>query len=275
MSPAPSSPRKFSSARASCRLPEAVFLGSGTSNGVPMLGVEYPPGYLDDPRNWRSRACLCLKGPTGNLVVDCPPELRLSAHRCGVFDIEAVLITHSHADHIMGMDDLRSICMKTGRPVPVHTLPRYQDDLRRVFDYAFADFPKGVFVPRFDLFDVPETPSSFEVGGLTVRTFLVEHGKVPVIGLRVNDFAYVTDVSRIPDDARAELRGLDTFVVDAVRRKPHPNHFHLDKALEVAREIGARRTLLTHLGSDYDHAKTNAELPPGIELAYDGLVVAI
>ena len=252
-----------------------MFLGSGTSNGVPMLGVEYPPGYLDDPRNWRNRACLCLKGPSGNLVVDCPPELRLSAHRNGVFDIDAVLVTHTHADHIMGMDDLRSICIKTGRPMPIHTLPRYQEDIRRVFAYAFAEYPKGVVVPRFDLIDVPETPSLFEVGGMAVRTFLVEHGRVPVIGVRVNDFAYVTDVSHIPDLAMDELRGLDTFVVDAVRRKPHPNHFHFARSIEVAREIGARRTLFTHLGADYDHAATNAELPRGIELAYDGLVVEI
>lgn len=240
-----------------------------------MLGVQYPDGYLDDPRNWRNRACLAVLGPEGNLVVDCPPELRLSAHRERLFDIDAVVITHTHADHIMGMDDLRSICMKTGRAVPVYTLPRYQDDLRRVFAYAFQDFPKGVFVPRFDLLDVSETPDTLEICGMAVRTFVVEHGRVPVVGLRIGGFAYVTDVSRIPDDALGELEGLDTLVIDAVRRAPHPNHFHFDKALEVAAEIGARRTLLTHLGSDYDYGPTSAELPSGVELAYDGLRVPI
>lgn len=256
-------------------MPTAVILGSGTSNGVPTLGVEYPPGYLDDPHNRRNRACLALRGPTGNVIVDCPPELRLMAHAAGIHDIEAVLITHTHADHVMGMDDLRSICMKTGRAVPVHTLPRYQDDIRRIFPYAFQEFPKGVFVPRFDLVDVPPTPSSFERGGMTIRTFLVEHGKVPVIGVRVGGFAYVTDVSHIPDEARGELQNLDVFVVDAVRYRPHPNHFHFEKALAVAQEIGAKRTILTHLSADYDHAKTNLELPHGVELAYDGQVVNI
>ena len=256
-------------------MPEAILMGTGTSNGVPMLGVEYPPGFLDDPRNRRNRACLALLGPSGNLVVDCPPELRLMAHANGVHDIDAVLVTHTHADHVMGMDDLRSICIKTGRPVPVHTLPRYQSDIRRIFAYAFADYPPGVFVPRFDLVDVPETPSSFEIGGMRVRTFLVEHGKVPVVGVRVGGFAYVTDVSRIPETALAELRNLDTFVVDAVRYRPHPNHFHFDRAVEVAREVGARRTLFTHLGSDYDFATVSATLPEGIELAYDGLRVAV
>jgi len=256
-------------------LPTAVLLGTGTSNGVPMLGATYPPGYLDDPRNRHNRACLALLGPTGNLVVDCPPELRLMAHGAGLHDIEAVLITHSHADHVMGMDDLRSICMKTGRAVPVWTLPRYQADIRRIFAYAFADYPPEVFVPRFDLQDVPEEPWDLEVGGMRVRTFLVEHGKVPVIGLRVGGFAYVTDVSRIPKGALAELQGLDTFVVDATRYRPHPNHFHYEKAIEVSRQIGARRTILTHLSGDYDHARTSQELPSGVELAYDGMRIDV
>lgn len=250
-------------------------MGTGTSNGVPMLGAEYPPGYLDDPRNRRNRACLAIRGPTGNLVVDCPPELRLMAHANGIHDIDAVLITHTHADHVMGMDDLRSICMKTRRPVPVHTLPRHQQDIRRVFQYAFVDHPAGLFVPRFDLLDVSESPSSFEVGGLTVKTFVVEHGRTPVIGIRVANFAYITDVSRIPEEVMPLLEGLDVFVVDAVRYKPHPNHFHFAKAIEVAQTIGARRTLLTHLSGDYDFERTSAELPRGIELAYDGQKIAI
>ncbi len=238
-----------------------------------MLGAEYPADYLDDPRNRRNRACLCLKGPIGNLIVDCPPELRLSAHANGIHDIEAVLITHTHADHVMGMDDLRSICMKTGRPVPVYTLPRYGGDIRRIFAYAFAEFPKGVFVPRFDLIDVPEEPATIQIAGLDVRTFTVDHGQVPVIGLRVNDFAYVTDVSHIPERARAELQGLQTLVIDATRYRPHPNHFHYDRAIEMAGELGARRTILTHLSGDYDYVRTSAELPENVELAYDGMRV--
>ena len=256
-------------------MPTAILLGSGTSNGVPTLGVEYPEGYLDDPRNRRNRACLALKGPTGNVIVDTPPEFRIMAHAAGIHDVEAVLLTHAHSDHVMGMDDLRSICMKTGRAVPVHTLPRYQDDIRRIFPYAFMEFPKEVFVPRFDLIDVPEEPSSFTRGGMEIRTFVVEHGKVPVVGLRVGGFAYITDVSRIPERAMGELGGLDTFVVDATRYRPHPNHFHFERALETAAAIGARRTILTHLSADYDFEKTSAELPPGVELSYDGLVVDI
>lgn len=247
---------------------EAVVLGSGTSNGVPMLGREYPEAYLADPRNWRTRASLLLKGPTGNLLVDCAPELRLQMAWAREYDVEAVLITHTHADHVMGMDDLRSLCMKYERAMPVYTLPHYQEDIRRIYPYAFREFPKGVWVPRFDLMDAP---SSLEVGGMAIQTFVVEHGPNPVIGIRVNDFAYVTDVSRIPPEADAFLQGLDTLIIDAVRLTPHPNHFHLEAALQEIGRLSPRVAYLTHLSHDYDHSVTEKQLPANVKLAYDGM----
>jgi phosphoribosyl 1,2-cyclic phosphate phosphodiesterase len=250
----------------------AIILGSGTSNGVPMLGVSYPAEFLANPKNHRTRASLMLCGPTGNLLVDCSPEMRLQVTREQITDIDAVLITHTHADHVMGMDDLRSICLLTGRHMPVYTLPRYQEDIRRIYNYAFEDFPPGVAVPRFDLFDLPDV---LEVGGMRIQTFLVEHGKIPVVGLRVGGFAYVTDVSRIPDEAAAHLEDLDTLVLDAVRFRPHPNHFHLEAALQEIERFKPRRTFLTHLGHDYDHSFFNERLPAGVELAYDGLRIPI
>lgn len=237
-----------------------------------MLGYRYPDGYLDNPKNHRTRSSLLLIGPSGNLLVDCSPEMRLQLTREHIYDIEAVLITHTHADHVMGMDDLRSICVKTHEAVPVYTLPRHQEDIRRIFNYAFAEFPPGVFVPRFDLRDVP---SILEVGGMRIQTFIVEHGKTPVIGLRVGNLAYITDVSRIPDEAMQFLEGLDYLFIDAVRREPHPNHFHFDRALEVGHQIGARQTYLTHLSHDYDHDVTNAELPAGFALAWDGMRLTV
>jgi phosphoribosyl 1,2-cyclic phosphate phosphodiesterase len=233
-----------------------------------MLGFEYPPEYLANPKNNRTRSSIIFLGPTGNLLVDCTPEMRIQMTRERIYDIEAVLITHSHADHVMGMDDLRSICMKTRLPVPVITLPRYQNDIRRIFPYAFEEYPPGVFVPRFEFRDVT---ADLKVGGLSFRTFLVEHGPLPVVGLRVGDLAYITDVSGIPEAARRELDDLDVLIIDAVRIRPHPNHFHFAKAIEVAQEIGARKTFLTHLSHDFDHDLTNASLPDGIELAWDGL----
>lgn len=245
-----------------------MILGSGTSNGIPMLGVTYPPEYLADPRNHRTRASLLLQGPTGNVQVDCPPEMRLQLTGAGITSLEAVLITHAHADHVMGMDDLRSICILEGRSMPIYALPVHQEDIRRIFPYAFQTAPAGVAYPRFDLYDVQPR---LQLGGMEIRTFLVRHGQVAVVGLRVGGLAYITDVSEIPPEAEAELEDLDVFIVDAVRRRPHPNHFHLEKAIEVGRRIGARRTVFTHLSDDYDHETTNAILPAGFELAYDGM----
>lgn len=246
-------------------------LGSGTSNGVPCLGIDYPAEFLANPKNHRTRPSLVILGPKGNLLIDCPPELRIQLLREGIKMIHAVIITHSHADHVMGMDDLRAFCMLTKRSMPVYTTPEYQADIRRIFKYAFDEFPTGE-VPRFDLFDAP---SHFKVCGLSPQILTLKHGPVPVLGLRVNDFAYLTDVSEIPEDEMPKLTGLDVLMLDAVRYKPHPNHFHLEKALQVADRIGARTTFFIHLSHDFDHDKTEASLPPGVHLAYDGLRIKL
>lgn len=252
--------------------PEAIVLGSGTSNGVPMLGVRYPKSFLANPKNHRTRPSLLLAGPVGNLLVDCAPELRLQILREKVYKVDATLITHTHADHIMGMDDLRSFCITQKAPMPVYTLPEYQADIRRIFAYAFKDHPEGIQVPRFELRDVPPV---LEVGGLTLWTFCVTHGPWPVVAFRVNDFAYLTDVSEIPSEAWPFLKGLDTLILDAVRYEPHPNHFHFEQAVEVAQQIGARQTYFTHLSHDYDHDEVDAALPKGISLSFDGLRISL
>ena len=250
----------------------ATILGSGTSNGVPSLGKEYPAAYLADPRNHRLRSALLLRGPTGNVLIDCGPDIRTQLLRADCLDLECVLVTHGHADHLMGMDDLRAFCLKYQKPMLVYANRATQEDIRRIYPYAFAAFPDGIFVPRFDVQDAPE---SFEAGGLTIEVFPVEHGPLECLAVQVGKFAYLTDVSRIPDASMDRLRGLDTLVLDAVRIKPHPNHFHFDKAVEVALELGARTTYLTHLCDDYDHAETEALLPPQIKLAYDGLNIPL
>lgn len=237
-----------------------------------MLGVEYSEEFLANPKNWRTRASICLLGPTGNLLVDCAPEMRLQMARERIFDIEATLITHTHADHIMGMDDLRSICVKTRRDMPVYAWPRYQEDIRRIFPYAFAEMPSGVEVPRYDMRDIPPV---IDVGGMGVETMEVVHGNIPVVAIRVGNFAYVTDVSLIPEESWVRLQGLETLILDAVRLRPHPNHFHLEKAIEVAQHLGAQQTYFTHLSHDYDHDLTNANLPHSIQLAWDGLRIHI
>ncbi len=262
---------------------QAVVLGSGTSNGVPMLGVRYSDEFLANPKNHRTRCSLLLQGPDGSVLVDCAPEMRLQLLKADVFELDAVIITHTHADHIMGMDDLRSFCITQRRDMPVYTLPRYQDDIRRIFSYAFQEFPSGIEVPRFDLRTIEAEQTNFHnskptilnLCGLEIQPFIVEHGELPVIALRVNNFAYVTDVSLIPDPAWEQLQGLDTLILDAVRIKPHPNHFHLEAAIEIAQKLDAKQTYFTHLSHDYDHDLTNSQLPEGIELAWDGLSIDI
>ena len=251
---------------------EAIILGSGTSNGVPMLGVRYSPEFLENPKNHRTRSSCLLKGPTGNFLIDCTPELRLQLTREEIFSVQEVLITHTHADHVMGMDDLRSFCMVEERSLPIYTLPRYQEDIRRIFPYAFSEVPTGVFVPRFDLYDAPEVLNSC---GLTINIFEVQHGKVPCLGVRVNDFAYITDVNVIPDKVKCMLQNLDTLVIDAVRHKPHPNHFHFAATMAAIEELKPKMAYLTHLSHEYDHNSFEDSLPENVRLAFDGLRISI
>lgn len=252
---------------------EVILLGSGTSSGVPVLGVDYPASFLANPKNHRTRPAILIKGPEGNLLVDAGPDLRMQLLREDIRQVDATIITHTHADHIMGMDDLRSFCLRTKRDMPVYTLARYAEDIRRVFSYAFGEFPEGIEVPRFDLRIIDLDASGFvetTLCGVPMTLLLVWHGPWPVIALRIGDFAYVTDVKTIPEAAWERLQGLDVLILDAVRRKPHPNHMHFDEAVEVAGKLGARQTYFTHLSHDFDHDETNAALPPNIQLGYDG-----
>ena len=250
---------------------EAIVLGSGTSNGVPLLAVDHSQAFMANPKNHRTRPGLVIKGPSGNILIDCPTELRLQLLRERIGMVHAVIITHTHADHIMGMDDLRAFCMKTKQAMPMYTTAEYRADIRTRFGYAFMENPTGE-VPRFELADIePE----MHLCGLVVKTFLVMHGPTPVVGIRVNDFAYLTDVNYIPPEAEAMLQGLDTLILDGLRTRPHPNHYNRAEALAVAASLRPRVTYLTHLTHDYDHHKSESELPQAVRLAYDGLRIDV
>lgn len=240
---------------------------------MPVLGIDYPESYLANPKNHRSRPSILFTGPDGNLLIDCTPDMRMQLLREGVKMVDAAIVTHTHADHIMGMDDLRAFCLRSKRDMPVYTMPRYADDIRRVFSYAFGEFPEGIEVPRFDLRLVDlesEEIIRTTICGFDLQLFLIWHGHWPMMGIRCGGFAYVTDVKTMPDRAWELLQGLDVLILDAVRRRPHPNHIHFDEAMEWAKRIAAKQTYFTHLSHDYDHDVTNASLPPEIQLAFDG-----
>ncbi len=248
---------------------KAKILGCGTSHGVPMVACFCPVCQSPDPRNHRTRCSLLLESPESTLLVDAPPELRLQLTREQVRKVDAVLITHSHADHVMGLDDIRRFNELMGKPMPLFAQPSVLDDIQRIFRYAFVPpSQEGGGLPSYELHPVPEILS---LPGMEVKIFEVLHGRLPVLGLRVGNFAYITDVSEIPEKARRALEGVEVLVLDATREAPHPSHFHRERAVEVAQALGARQTFLTHLSHDYDYETSRRALPPGIDLCYDGL----
>jgi phosphoribosyl 1,2-cyclic phosphate phosphodiesterase len=249
-------------------------LGSGTSHGVPVIGCECPICTSTDPHDVRLRPSIYVDVPErARLVIDTTPDFRQQALRHRLRRVDAVLFTHAHADHILGFDDLRSFNFLQRAAIPAYANREAWEVLKRSFYYAFDGLPRlGGGVPQ--VID-HQADGPFEVGGVRVTPVPVWHGTLPVLGFRFGRFAYVTDCSRIPEDSWPLLAGLDTLILGALRDEPHQTHFTVAEALDVVRHLAPRRTFLTHMTHDLGHAATNARLPRGVELAYDGLVVDV
>lgn len=256
------------------RLVRVLFLGTGTSHGVPMIGCDCAVCHSSDARDRRFRPSIYVELDDGlRVLVDTTPDLRSQALQYGVRRVDAVLITHAHADHIMGLDEIRRFNATTRRAMPVHADDATVESLRRLFSYAFdSGAQAGGGVPRLELVPIR---GPFRLGAQEVVPVPLMHGRWRILGFRFGRLAYLTDCNEVPESSRPLLKGLDVLVLDALRRRAHPTHFSLDEAVGVAGQIGARRTFFTHIAHDLGHAETSGGLPPGMALAHDGLTLEV
>ncbi|MCD8283552.1 MAG: MBL fold metallo-hydrolase [Opitutae bacterium] len=259
---------------------EILFLGTGTSQGVPMIGVE-PIGLdLENPKNWRGRSCAHLVIDGVHVQIDAGPEFRMACLKNRVPAVDYFFLTHEHSDHILGMDDLRSFCaMRGGRAIPVYSTKSGVKRVRTIFDYGIRENSGDGYIA----FSTHELKAPFRLpSGTLVEFVILPHGrKIRSAGLVFTEkcsgkrLAYYTDCASVPAEAVELARGCDILVIDALRQWPHPTHLSIEQALEISREIGAKRTFFIHMTWQVDHETWNAKLPAGTELAFDGLRVFV
>jgi phosphoribosyl 1,2-cyclic phosphate phosphodiesterase len=250
-----------------------TILGSGTSHGIPMIACDCPVCTSDDPHDRRSRPSIAItyQNPSSDtpttLLIDTGPELRLQCVANDIRAIDAVLYTHHHIDHLAGLDDLRRFNWVQERVIPCYGQPETLERLRTMFAYAFEHDPEYPSAkPQLTLRAID---GPFQIGGRTITPIPLLHGTLPVLGFRVGNAAYCTDVNQIPPASWPLLEGLDVLILDAVRQRPHPTHFNLDQAIAHARRIAAKQTYFTHIAHALPHQETNRLLPPNMALAYD------
>jgi phosphoribosyl 1,2-cyclic phosphate phosphodiesterase len=250
------------------------FLGTGTSFGVPRLRCRCAVCVSTDPRDRRRRTSALLTAADGRrLLFDCGPDFRAQALAANLDRLDAVFVTHAHADHMFGLDDLRGLTDEHAAPLPVAANDETADELERVYRYVFVKrgYPG---VANLKLVRVSDGVPA-RIGGFDLLPFAAPHGPSRTFGARVGAFGYLVDVSAVDDAVVARLRGLDVLVLDLLRPAPHPTHLHLDAAVDAARRIGAARTYFVHMGHEISHAAVDATLPLGMKLAYDDLEIDV
>lgn len=247
-------------------------LGSGTSSGVPVIACECPVCMSQDPRNRRTRASILLEYGGRSVVIDTGPDFRMQALTAKLRRLDAVLFTHAHADHIFGLDDVRAFNFRQSGVIPCYGTEATLGQLRQAFAYIFEPTQEGGGKPRIALRPVA---GEFDLFGHAVTPVPVLHGALEVLGYRFGRFAYITDCSTLPEASWPLLAGVDTLILGALRHRPHPTHFSISEAIEAAARIGARRVAFTHINHEIDHGAPGVELPPGVELGYDGLVFEV
>ena len=255
---------------------ELIVLGTGTSVGVPAIGCPCDVCQSDNPRNKRTRCAVALGLPEGNLLIDTPPDLRQQLLREDIGLINAVLFTHEHADHLMGLDDLRLFQFYLEGPVPLYCEPHVEERIRHTFDYAFTgSVPTHAgAAPQLEFHNVLREPLS--ILGQEVLPIPLEHGpRFNTLGFRFGNVAYCTDVKTIPSESWPLLEGVEVLILDCLRYKPHVTHMCLEESLEVVERLKPRQTYFTHIAHEFEHETVNRQLPPGVALAYDGLRIPL
>lgn len=253
------------------RVVRLTVLGSGTSVGVPSIGCDCEVCTSTDPRDNRLRPSVWIETGGLSIVIDTTPDFRQQALRAGIRRLDAVLYTHSHADHMLGLDDVRPFNFRQRGPIPIYGSPETLETIRACFRYIFDGRPSESSIPRIVTHELSGEP--FEVCGLKVVPVPLLHGSSPVFGYRLGKLAYLTDHSEIPEESMALLEGLDVLFLDALRHKPHPTHSTVERSLKTAQALAPKRAYFTHISHDLSHARTEETLPPSVRLAYDGLQI--
>ncbi|GEP90901.1 phosphoribosyl 1,2-cyclic phosphate phosphodiesterase [Chitinophaga terrae (ex Kim and Jung 2007)] len=252
---------------------KVTFLGTGTSQGVPVIACGCEVCTSTDKKDKRLRSSIMVSSPAGNIVVDTTPDFRYQMLREKVGHLEAVLITHSHKDHIAGMDDIRAFNYFQKSAINIYASEFSQEVIKREFAYAFTEY-KYPGIPEINLQTIPDTP--FDVNGLQVTPIHVLHHQMPVLGFRFHDFTYITDANFIAPEEKEKIRGSKILVLNALRREKHISHFTLGEAIELGRELEVPEVYFTHISHQLGlHAEVSKELPEGMALAYDGLTLEI
>jgi phosphoribosyl 1,2-cyclic phosphate phosphodiesterase len=243
-------------------------LGSGTSMGVPTIGCDCRVCTSADPHDQRTRPSVLVEYDGHSILIDTTPDFRQQAIRAGIARLDAVLYTHAHADHILGLDDLRPLTFRRGNKIPLYAHPPTAQTLRSVFRYIFEGDYKYGGLAQVEIHDIA---GPLEFFGARFEPVKVMHGDAEIYGYRFGSAAYLTDFSEIPAESRPQLAGLDILFLDALRHKPHPTHSTLQNSLRLVEELKPRRAFFTHISHDLPHAETNQSLPAHVRLAHDGL----
>lgn len=250
-----------------------TFLGTGTSQGIPVIGSNHPVGFSKNKKDRRLRTSALISWENINLVIDCGPDFRQQMLTNKVSHLEAILFTHEHADHTAGIDDIRPFVHQQG-DMPIYALPRVISELKRRFEYIFRTENRYLGAPSVIINEVEN--ESFDLFGKTVTPIQVMHGELPILGYRIENVAYITDAKTIQQEELSKLQNLDVLVLNCLREQIHPTHLNLEEALEIIGKVKPKRTFFTHISQTFGfHDEVSEKLPSNVFLAYDNLVIDI